>query len=142
MSRLSAAPIAPIAPVPGDSYVAGACNIGASEIRRRKLSAFGAFFGALALFVILVGIGAPAWARLLLILPIMGGTVSWLQARRRFCVAYALAGVTNFGADETARSMVVDPAQRDLDRRATRSLLRDAFLLALVPTLVAVVLPV
>lgn len=142
MTSLGTTPVTPLAPVPGDDYVAGACNIGTWEIRRRKLSAFGAFFGALALFVILVAIGAPAWARLLLILPIMGGTVSWLQARRRFCVAYALGGVANFGDDESSRRTVVDPVQRDLDRRATRTLLRDAFLIAVVPTILAVIVPV
>jgi hypothetical protein len=142
MSGLSTAPIMPIAPVPGDDYVPGACNIGTWEIRRRKLSAFGAFFGALAMFVVLVAIGAPAWARFLLIVPITGGTVSWLQARRRFCVAYAMAGVTNFGDGESSRRTVMDPVQRDLDRRATRVLLRDAFLLAIVPTVLAVIVPV
>lgn len=141
MSGLST-PVTPIAPVPGDEYVAGACNIGPWEIRRRRMAAVGAFAAAAVLLAVLVAIGAPAWLRLALILPIGGGMVSWLQARRRFCVAYAMAGVANFSDGEAGRQAIVDPVQREADRRATRILVRDAFLLALVPTLLAVVLPV
>jgi hypothetical protein len=144
MSGLSTAPATPLAPAPGDDngYVAGVCNIGAWEIRRRRRSAIGAFVVALAILAILVAIGAPAWTRLVLILPITGGMVSWLQARRRFCVAFAIAGVSNFGDGDASRRTVVDPVQRDLDRRTTLILVRDAFLVAIVPTLLAVILPV
>ena len=128
-------------PRPGDDYVAGACNIGPWEIRRRRLSAIAAFVGCGPLFVVLVAVGAPAWTRLILILPLWGGAVSWLQARRRFCVAYAMGGLANFGDGEATRRSVVDPVQRAADRRATVVLVRDAFLLALVPTVVALILP-
>jgi hypothetical protein len=136
------APLTPIAPVPGDEYVAGACNIGPWEIRRRRRSALVGFAAAAALFVLLVVVAAPAWARLVVLLPLWGGFVSWLQARRRFCVAFALAGVANFGDDDAARHAIADPAQRDADRRATVALLRDAFLLALGPAILAVIVPV
>jgi hypothetical protein len=76
-----------------------------------------------------------------LLLPIGGGFVSWLQARRHFCVAFAMVGVSNFGDAEATRRAVVDPVQRDRDRRAIVVLVRDGFLLALVPTAIAVVLP-
>jgi hypothetical protein len=134
-------PIIPIAPAPGDEYVAGACNIGPWEIRRRRAGALAAFAAAAVLFVLLVAVGAPAWTRLVLLLPLWGGFVSWLQARRRFCVAFAMAGVANFGEGESSRRSITDTAQRDADRRATIVLLRDALLLALVLTILAVVVP-
>ncbi len=143
MSGLPAhTPITLIAPEPGDHYVAGACNIGPWEIRRRRMSAIAAFAGAIVLFAVLVALGAPAWTRLVLIAPLWGGAISWLQARRQFCVAYAMGGLANFGDGEAGRLSIVDPVQRAADRRTTLVLLRDAFLLALVPTLVAVLLPV
>jgi len=143
MSGLSA-PVTPLvpAPVPDGEYVAGACNIGPWEVRRRRLSAIAAFGAAALLLAILVATDAPPLLRLALVLPLWGGSVAWLQARRRFCVAFAMAGLANFGDGEGSRRSVVDPAQRELDRRATAVLLRDAFLLAIVPTAIAVVLPV
>lgn len=137
----SVTPIAP-APEPEGAYVAGACNIGPWEIRRRRMSAIAAIAAAVALFAILVAVGAPAWTRLLLLLPLWGAGVGWLQARRRFCVAFAMAGLSNFGDGEASRQSVVDPGQRELDRRTTTVLVRDAFLLAIIPTIIAVLLPI
>jgi hypothetical protein len=127
---------------PGDGYVPGACNIGPWEIRRRRAAAITGFAAAAVVFAVLVAIEAPQWTRIALIAPFWGGAISWLQARRHFCVAYAMGGLSNFGAGDATRTIVVDPVQRALDRRATVLLLRDAFLLALVPTIVAVILPV
>jgi hypothetical protein len=142
MSGLSTpTPIRQIAIDP-DGYVPGACNIGPWEIRRRRASAIAAFVAAALLFVLLVVIDAPPWTRIVLIAPAWGGAISWLQARRHFCVAYAMGGLSNFGGGEATRQAVVDPLQRALDRRATTLLVRDAFLVAVGPVIVAVLLPV
>ncbi len=87
---------------------------GAGAGRRSRRSS-----AAAVLFAVLVAIGAPAWTRLILILPLWGGAISWLQARRHFCVAYAMGGLANFGDGEATRRSVVDPVQRAADRRAT-----------------------
>lgn len=137
----STSPIAP-APEPGGAYLAGACNIGPWEIRRRRMSAIAAAAVAAALLVALVALGVPAWARLLLLVPLWGAGISWLQARRRFCVAFAMAGISNFGDGEASRRAVEDPVQRELDRRAMAVLVRDGLLLAIIPTVIAVLLPV
>ena len=136
----------PPTPLPGtgaaDAYLAGVCNIGAWEVRRRRVAAWIAFGLAAVLLAGLLLAGAPAPARLLLLFPLWGGLISWLQARRRFCVAFAMGGIANFGDDETTRRTIVDHAQRAADRRTTVRLVRDALLLAIVPTLVAVLLPI
>jgi hypothetical protein len=79
------------------AYRAGACNIGPAEVRRRR--AFGLFAAAVTvvLAVILVATGAPSWARLLIFFSAAGAAVGFLQARNRFCVSFAIAGVSNFG---------------------------------------------
>ena len=98
MSALPSSP--PIAPIvvsggpPDDRYVPGVCNIGAWEIRRRRRFAYLGFAAAVILFVVLVAIGAPAWTRLFVFLPVASGMVSWLQARRRFCAGFAVARAT------------------------------------------------
>jgi len=136
------APIMPIALIPGDRYVAGACNIGPWEIRRRRAFGVAGFVAAGLLFAVLVASGAPAWTRLLLLLPLWGGAFSWLQARRRFCAAFAMAGIANFGDGDGSRRSVTDVAAHELDMRATVRLTRDSFVIAIVPTVVAVLIPV
>ncbi len=145
MSGLGSMPVTPIIPVDepgGVGYMPGACNIGPMEIRRRRAFAIAGFAAAAVLFVVLVAIGAPAWARLTLLLPLMGGTFSWLQARRRFCAAFAMAGIANFGGASDILHGVQDAEARRADMAAVRRMTRDAFLIALPITVLAVLLPV
>jgi ferric-dicitrate binding protein FerR (iron transport regulator) len=122
--------------------VAGACNIGPWEIRRRRAFSVAAFVAAAVLFAVLVATGAPGWARLVVFLPLWGGFFSWLQARRRFCAAYALAGSSNFGDGQATMQAVADEAARRADRAAVRRMTRDSLLLALPVTILLVLLPV
>jgi hypothetical protein len=136
-------PVSPIAPGPmPDGYVPGVCNIGPWEIRRRRAFAIAGFVVAAVLLVGLVASGAPAPARVILVLPLWGGCFSWLQARRRFCVAFAMGGIANFGDGEATRRAVVDAEAHRADLVATLRMTRDSFLLALAPTAIAVLLPV
>ena len=81
-------------------YVPGACNIGPEEIARRQRVAVVGLIATIALAVALVasgaGVGSPT--RLLIALPLTGAAIGWIQARRRFCMAYGLAGTFNLGA--------------------------------------------
>jgi hypothetical protein len=142
MTGLSSPSLAPIAPVPGHEYAAGACNIGPWEIRRRRAFAVAAFVAAAALLAVLVAAGAPQWARLLVFLPLWGGFFSWLQARRRFCAAYALQGTSNFGESQAEMQAVSDAAARKADLAAVRRMTRDSLLLALPVTVLLVLLPI
>ena len=81
-------------------YVPGACNIGPEEIARRqrvaRIGLVATVALALALLALGVGVGSPT--RLLVGLPLTGAAIGWIQARRRFCMAYGLAGTFNLGA--------------------------------------------
>jgi hypothetical protein len=125
-----------------DGYLAGACNIGPWEIRRRRAFAIVGFAAAAALLAALVAVHVPAVARVVLLLPLWGGMFSWLQARRRFCAGFAVAGIANFGDGETTRRSIADEAARRADLRAVARMTRDSFLLALPLTLVAILLPI
>ncbi len=78
-------------------YRAGACNIGRAEIRRRRDAGILGVAVAVAFASVLVAIGAPDWARLLLFVPAAGAAAGLLQARMRFCVSFAISGLRNFG---------------------------------------------
>ena len=78
-------------------YRPGGCNIGPDEIRKRRAAGVAAAVATVALGAGLIAIGAPAPARLLVALPAAGSAVGFLQARSRFCLAFGIAGVRNFG---------------------------------------------
>jgi hypothetical protein len=124
-----------------DGYVPGVCNIGPWEIRRRR--AFGIIGIAIgvAAFALLLVTGAPVPVRLALLFPFWGGTLSWLQARRRFCAGFAMGGLSNFGDGAATRRQVTDPAARRRDRLTVLRMTLDAFVIGLAMTLVAVLLP-
>ena len=99
------------------AYQAGACNIGPAEIARRRRSGLAALGIAAAIAVIIVAVDAPAVARLLVFPFLAGGFVTLEQARRRFCVGFAMAGLRNFGP-LGAPDKVTDSADLAADRRA------------------------
>ena len=125
-----------------DRYVPGVCNIGAWEIRRRRRFAYLGFAAAAILFAVLVAIDAPAWTRLFVFLPLASGLVSWLQARRRFCAGFAVAGVSNFADGDDGRRRVEDEAAHRADIAAVRRMIRDAVLIALPIAILAALLPI
>ena len=137
---MTSPPTSPIAIV-GDGYVAGACNIGAYEIRRRRLFGFVGIAIGVVLAVVLLAIGAPAWTRLLLLFPFWGGVFSLLQARRRFCAAFALAGVANFADDDAGRRHVADDAAHLADMTAVARMTRDSFIAGALIAVVVALLP-
>ena len=58
----------------------------------------------------------PAWTRLLVLFPLWGSArSSWLQARRRFCVGFAVARVSNFADADDGRARVEDEAAHRAD---------------------------
>lgn len=99
------------------TYQAGACNIGPAEIARRRRSGLVALGVAASIAVLLVVVDAPAVARLLVFPFLAGGFVSLEQARRRFCVGFAMAGLRNFGPLGDP-DKVIDSADLAADRRA------------------------
>lgn len=124
-----------IEPSPADpGYHAGACNIGQAEIRRRRDFGLLAAAVTIVLAVILVATGSPPWMRLLLFFSATGAAVGFLQARHRFCVSFAIAGVSNFGP-LGREERVADAADHRADVVAAAKLLA---LSALIGSIVAV----
>jgi len=99
------------------SYAAGTCNIGPEEIARRRRAGLTGVAVAVAIVVVLLAVGAPAWTRLVAFPPLAVGLISLEQVRRRFCVGYAMAGIRNFGPLGSP-DHVADGGDRATDRRA------------------------
>ena len=122
-------------------YRAGACNIGPAEIARRRRAGFVGVAAAVGLAVLLVAIGAPDWLRVLVLPPLAAGIISLDQARRRFCVAFAVAGLRNFDA-LGREERIEDGAARAADRRAALGMVLQGTMLAAALTAAFVLLPI
>jgi hypothetical protein len=125
------------------SYAPGACNIGPAEIARRRRAALVGAIGTVALCAVLIASGtAPGdLGRLLVGLPLTGAAIGWIQAQRRFCLAYGFAGTFNLGAiGEMHR--VVDIASQAADRRAALAIAAQGVAIGLAGALLFLVLPI
>jgi hypothetical protein len=131
----------PAATADAAAYQPGVCNIGPAEIAARRRSGHVGVIATIVLFVLLVAIGAPPIARLLLAIPAAVGASGYLQARARFCAGFGSRGVFNFG-DLGSTQRVNDAEARALDRRRSVQLGLSSFAIGLAVAVVAVLLPV
>ena len=121
-------------------YIAGTCNIGTGEIRRRQVVAL---IGAVLSLITLIGIitsSAPRSARFGIFIPLAIASIGWVQSRKKFCLAYGLMGTFNFGKLGQI-SRVSDSASKLADRKTAFKILGQSLFLALALTLIVVALP-
>ena len=120
-------------------YLAGACNIGPAEIKRRRQ---GALIGAILfafttlLFVIT---NAPTSTRLLVFIPALLFTVGIIQSRRKFCVAYGFLGVFSFEKLGATRKITMNQDLKADRKYATKLLLQSVLTAAVLTALVALI---
>ena len=122
-------------------YRAGTCNIGPEEIARRRRGGLMGVGIAAVIALVLIAVGAPPLLRLVVFPFLAGGLISLEQARRHFCVGFAMAGIRNFGPLGTPQA-VDDDVDRAADRRAGLIMTGYMSAIALVITIVLVLLPV
>jgi hypothetical protein len=126
---------------PDSGYIPGTCNIGKAEIRQRWVVSLVGLGFAISSAVGLVVADAPPTARLAVFLPLMVWATGMVQARKKFCMAYGLAGTFSItGLGKISR--VADPALRRIDRVAALRILAQAAVWAAAVTGAFVLLPV
>jgi hypothetical protein len=121
-------------------YIAGSCNIGKGEIRRRQFVALIGLILTITTVIGLINVSAERSARLGVFVPAMIFAVGFIQSRRKFCLAFGLMGTFNFGSLGKL-SRVASPDDRKADRKTAISILVQALSLALVITLIIYLLP-
>ena len=121
-------------------YIAGSCNIGKGEIRRRQFVALIGLILTITTVIGLINVSAERSARLGVFVPAMIFAVVFIQSRRKFCLAFGLMGTFNFGSLGKL-SRVASPEDRKADRKTAISILVQALSLALVITLIIYLLP-
>jgi hypothetical protein len=130
----------PMSPLSVD-YQPGVCNIGPAEIARRRRTGHVGIVATIALFAILIAVGAPPLARLLLVIPAAIAATGYLQAYLKFCAGFGAAGVYNFDAVGTT-DKVADAASRALDRAKAARISLASFAIGAAVAIVAVLLPI
>ena len=129
-------------PIAGTTdYIPGQCNIGAAEIAGRRRAGHVGLVATIGLLAVLVAIGAPPLARLVIALPAAIAASGYLQARLRFCAAYGSRGVYNFDALGQTERVADDEARRRDRVRATQISVASG-LVGLAVAIAAVLLPI
>ena len=126
--------------MPDSTYIAGTCNIGEKEIRRRTFVAIIGLIFSLISLLTMIKVGAPQTSRFGIFIPLFITAVGYVQSRSKFCLAYGFAGTFNFGKLGDL-SRVSDPASKAADRSTALRILTKSFMLASIATAVVVVLP-
>lgn len=121
-------------------YVAGSCNIGNGEVRRRQVVALAGAVISVTSLIGLLGTDAARSARLTLFFPLMVFAIGFTQSRKKFCLAYGFMGTFNFGKLGQI-SRVSDPIAKKADRKTALTILAQSILLALGLTLATFALP-
>ena len=121
-------------------YVAGSCNIGKGEVRRRQVVALAGAVISVVSLIGLIGTDATQSARLTLFFPLMVFAIGLIQSRKKFCLAYGFMGTFNFGKLGQI-SRVSDPIAKKADRKTAITILAQSILLALGLTLATFLLP-
>jgi hypothetical protein len=121
-------------------YRAGACNIGPAEIARRRTFGLIGLAGSALLALALLAAGAPPVGRLLVALPVAGSAIGLIQARLRFCAAFGIAGLRNFGP-LGGEEPVAEAEARRADRGMALRILAAGSLVGLAAGLVLALIP-
>lgn len=119
-------------------YIAGSCNIGPSEINRRRQVALISLSAFCLLSIVMIGFVDSRTLRLLVFLPAMGASVGYVQARRKFCLAYGFTGLFNFERAGDVKK-VVDATALAADRAYAIKVLVTALIPALIMTALVVI---
>ena len=113
-----------------DTYIPGTCNLGKAEVRSRQIVALIGLVSSLILATGLIASSAPQASGLTLFAPLMVFAVGFIQSRRKFCLAYGLAGTFNLGKLGQI-SKVANPEDKAADRKTALSILAQATALPL-----------
>jgi len=121
------------------NYQAGTCNIGPSEIKRRRQGALvGAILFAITTLLFVVT-DASTSTRLVTFIPALLFAVGMIQSKRKFCVAYGFMGVFSFEKLGDTKKVTVNQDLR-ADKKYAVKLLLQSVAIAIVLTALVVLL--
>ncbi len=123
------------------AYIPGMCNINHNEIKKRRNLGYiggGIFLVGL---IILLAFVSDRWVRVILFLPALLGVSGFLQARNKFCVGYAGAGMQNASEGSSEASKIADEAALTADKQKSSQMNRQTFAISLALTVLTLLTP-
>ncbi len=129
-------------PAVQNAYIPGMCNINHEEIKKRRNLGYIGASVFLAGLVVLLELVSDRWVRIILLLPALLGVSGFLQARNKFCVGYAGAGMQNASEGSAEASKIADDAALAADKKKSSKMNRQTFAISLVVTALALLIPV
>jgi hypothetical protein len=126
--------------MPDIQYIPGSCNIGKSEVRKRRIVGLVGLFVSISYLLTFSRLDASPEFRLGIFFPLMVASVGFVQSRSKFCLAYGFAGTFNVGKMGDIKR-VASKEDRAADRKTALVILGKSFLLAALATVVVLVLP-
>ncbi len=125
-----------------DKYIPGACNIGKSEIRMRRLTGWLGLIVTVILYILFVYLELPRLWRLVLFIPSVTAAIGFLQARMHFCAYFGMVGVFNFRT-EVGKTDTVEQAEfRAMDRKKAWQIIIYSIMIGIAATALAYYLPI
>ena len=80
-----------------NDYIPGKCNLGSEEIEMRKRKAkIGLILTLLSIIALQIFHPSPNY-KLLIFIPLFYSILCYYQAQQKFCVAFGIIGIYNFG---------------------------------------------
>lgn len=122
------------------NYTPGVCNINTDEVAKRRKAGIGGLVGFILLLAIALTTDLNRFVRILLFVPAYVTAIGFLQAKSRFCVAYAAAGLEHTDSKSKEANKVTTEAMAK-DQQRARQMNVQAFGIAAAATVVAVLLP-
>lgn len=123
-----------------DRYIPGVCNIGKSEIKRRKQAGWIGLIATIILYGMFVYLGVPRFWRFVIFVPALISAIGFLQAYMDFCAYFGLRGIFNFGA--AGKTDTVEQAEfRVKDRNKALEIIIYSVIVGIAAAILAHVLP-
>lgn len=120
-----------------NTYIPGVCNIGHTEINRRKRSGWIGFVVTVALWGSFIILNTPPAWRLLLFIPATMTAAGFLQAYMHFCAAFGMKGIYNIVKPAGQTETVGQKEMRAKDRSKALQIIFYSVLIGLATAAVA-----
>ncbi len=124
-----------------NKYVPGVCNIGRSEIKRRKQAGWTGLIITVILLGLLIYFNMPRPWRLVIFIPAMIMAIGFLQAYMHFCAYFGMHGVFNFSSDIGKTDTVEQAEFRSMDRRKAWQIIAYSAIIGAVVAIISYYLP-
>lgn len=116
-----------------NNYIPGTCNIGKEEVAQRRMPVIIIAAIWIICIVLLQFGGADKWWRLIAFFPAAAFGISVQQLTSKFCIAYGMKGLYNFG--EAGKASQVQNAEfLKKDKEKVRNMILSGILFGLLVT--------